>query len=116
MKPTTLRTAFSVLVLAALACNLGASGAGPSPATPAVATVAPAAIATATPPLTPTQEPSPTPEPFSTPDPTPFVTGLAANLQARVASGEWTLEEGLVTTLKFIAGEEHNNANGHAGG
>lgn len=115
MKPTTLRAAFSFLVLAALACNLGASGAGQSPATPAVAPVAPAAIATATPPLTPTQEPSPTPEPFSTPDPTPFVTGLTANLQARVASGEWTLEEGLVTTLQFLAGEVNIEAIGQAG-
>lgn len=115
MKPATPRTACALLVLAALACNLGASGAGQSPATPAVATVAPAAIAAATPPLTPTQEPSPTPEPFSTPDPTPFVTGLAANLQARVASGEWTLEEGLVTTLKFLAGEVNIEAIGQAG-
>src|SRR3990172_3361981 len=99
MKPATLRTAFSVLVLAALACNLGASGAGQSPATPAVATVAPAAIATATPPLTQTQEPSPTPEPL------PPLGDLEENLFARIDAGEWTLETGLVTTLKLFVGE-----------
>lgn len=48
---------------------------------------------------------SSTPEYMASLDEPPPTSGLVANLQSRVKSGEWTLEQGLVLTLKFLAGE-----------
>jgi hypothetical protein len=76
---------FVLLLAAALACNLSAPRQAALP--------------------TPTSPASPSPEPFSVAGPATFVSSLGANLKQRVASGEWTREAGLVTTMKFLAGE-----------
>lgn len=110
---------FTPLLLATLACSL--LGQGPGAVTPAGITVQPSTptaqsnepTATAAPSATPA--PTGTPEPFSPPDSTPFVTSLEANLRARVEAGEWTLEEGLVATLKVLAGQARIDSLGQAG-
>jgi hypothetical protein len=82
---------------AALACNAlsGNLPPAPPPTVPgAAASAAATQAATGS-----TAAPSPTAEP-----PRPF-SSLMANLKARVAAGEWTEEQGLVTTMKFVAGE-----------
>lgn len=48
------------------------------------------------------EAPQPTPSP--TPVPEEF-TGLSQLLEERIARGQWTREEGLVSMLKFVAGE-----------
>ena len=50
-----------------------------------------------------------------TPTPLPPVTSLEANLQARVAAGEWTLEAGLVASLQFLVEEVDEAAINPAG-
>lgn len=48
---------------------------------------------------------APTPEELGVLEPVQFHSGLSGNLQARIASGEWTLEQGLIATLKVLTGE-----------
>ena len=43
--------------------------------------------------------------PFPTPEPLPPLADMEENLLARIEAGEWTLETGLVTTLKLFVGE-----------
>ena len=87
----------SILLILGLACNTLTAG--------------PAILGSPTPPLSPSVvnvlavTVAPTHPPVATPEPVPPLTGLVANLNARVDSGEWTREQGLVTSMKFLAGE-----------
>ncbi len=91
-----------VLSLACNALSRGPATPPPSPVPPTAASVTPA---TTVPPTTL----APTPEPVL-----PF-TSLEDNLYHRINTGEWTLEQGLVTTLKFLlaqASEDDLNSTG----
>jgi hypothetical protein len=54
--------------------------------------------------IKPNETSTPAIAPTATQPPEPPTTSLMDNLNTRVASGEWTLEQGLVTTLNYVAG------------
>ncbi|MBM2844639.1 MAG: hypothetical protein HW404_2476, partial [Anaerolineales bacterium] len=78
-----------MLVLAAVACGLPAQTGGP------------AGTSGANPPATQAVEPTPTAEPEPPPPPSDF----AAVLDAEVAAGEITYEEGLIRLLRSFLGD-----------
>ncbi len=86
-----------VLVLILVACR-PPSAATPQPAATDPASAEPTPIATPAPP-----EPTPT----ATPAPETLPTDFVELLDAKIASGEWTEEKGLITLLKHFAGEIH---------
>ncbi|MDX9992506.1 MAG: hypothetical protein RBS68_10705 [Anaerolineales bacterium] len=94
MKKTIART-FSLLLAFTLAsCNF-----------PQKTTPQPATTASATAPPTVTVTESETVEVALTPTPEPLPSSYTNLLQEKVASGEWTQEEGLVILLKLFVGE-----------
>ena len=97
-KQNTLYTALAIMLISSLACNLGGT-------TPGSNGIAPTAIleqesSGVTPPAIP--EPVET-APTAIPEPLP--SGYMELLQNKIASGEWTQEEGLVILLKMFVGE-----------
>lgn len=93
----------SLFLLSLLACQLPAVLPSAGRATP---TGLPPTVA-ATQPAAPKATPAPTalPAPAASPTAVPQPLGYVDALQAKVASGEWTLEQGLTTTLKLLNGE-----------
>ena len=75
----------SILLILSLACNLPGA-ISPNSSAP--------------------NQPTATPDPFPIIDPVTLpITSLNANLNLRIESGEWTLEEGLIASLKLLVGE-----------
>jgi len=96
------RHATAILVLAAMACSLPGIGAGPgqAPTSPTATTPAAGAAAEPTPIAGPEGDPFPEEEP-----PPPPPQGMFDAMQERIDQGEWTLEQGLITSLRLLAGE-----------
>jgi hypothetical protein len=97
-KQNTIYSALVTILITSLACNLGGTAPGSNGVTP-IAILEQESSAVTLPAITEPVETAPT----AIPEPLP--SGYMELLQNKIASGEWTQEEGLVTLLKMFVGE-----------